>query len=132
MLRYLLMPGPSTTILPPRTPGTEPPQWPKVARLYTRLSLSRSIGCLSVTNMSSADRSRKLLERCALFSSLDEKARRDIAAYAKPRNFSTGEPICRLGDRGDSMMAIVVGTAFCCRRRGAKRSSLRSVAFSRA
>jgi CRP-like cAMP-binding protein len=59
--------------------------------------------------MSPADRGRKLLESCALFSSLDEKARHDIAAYAKPRNFSTGEPICRLGDRGDSMMAVVVG-----------------------
>jgi CRP-like cAMP-binding protein len=50
------------------------------------------------------------LERSVLFSSLDEKARRDIAAFAKPRSFSTGEPICRLGDRGDSMMAVVVGT----------------------
>src|SRR6516225_11004405 len=60
--------------------------------------------------MSPTDRGRKLLERCALFSSLDEKARRDIAAYAKPRGFGTGEPICRLGDRGDSMMAVVVGT----------------------
>jgi CRP-like cAMP-binding protein len=63
-----------------------------------------------VTNISPTDRGRKLLERCALFSSLDEKARRDMAAYAKPRSFSTGEPICRLGDRGDSMMAVVVGT----------------------
>jgi CRP-like cAMP-binding protein len=60
--------------------------------------------------MSPADRGRKLLEKCALFSSLDETARRDIAAYAKPRSFGTGEPICRLGDRGDSMMAVVVGT----------------------
>jgi CRP-like cAMP-binding protein len=50
------------------------------------------------------------LERSVLFGSLDEKARRDIAAFAKPRSFSTGEPIFRLGDRGDSMMAVVVGT----------------------
>lgn len=63
-----------------------------------------------MTSTSPADRGRKLLEKCALFSSLDEKARRDIAAYAKPRSFSTGEPICRLGDNGDSMMAVVVGT----------------------
>ena len=63
-----------------------------------------------MTNISPTDRGRKLLERCALFSSLDEKARRDIAAYANPRNFGTGEPICRLGDRGDSMMAVIVGT----------------------
>jgi CRP-like cAMP-binding protein len=60
--------------------------------------------------MSPNDRGRNLLERCALFSSLDEKARRDIAAYAKPRTFTAGEAICRLGDRGDSMMAVVIGT----------------------
>ena len=47
---------------------------------------------------------------CALFSSLDEKALRDIAAYAKRRSFAAGEPICRLGDQGDSMMAVVIGT----------------------
>ena len=63
-----------------------------------------------MTNISPTERGRKLLERCPLFISLDEKARRDIAAYAKPRSFSTGEPICRLGDSGDSMMAVVVGT----------------------
>jgi CRP/FNR family transcriptional regulator, cyclic AMP receptor protein len=63
-----------------------------------------------VTNTSAADRGRKLLEKCVLFSSLEEKARRDIAAYAMPRSFTAGEPICRLGDHGDSMMAVVVGT----------------------
>jgi CRP-like cAMP-binding protein len=51
-----------------------------------------------------------LLEKCALFSSLDEKARREIAAYAMPRSFAAGNSICRLGDHGDSMMAVVVGT----------------------
>jgi hypothetical protein len=43
-----------------------------------------------VTNTSPADRGGKLLEKCVLFSSLDEKARRDIAAYARPRSFATG------------------------------------------
>jgi CRP-like cAMP-binding protein len=61
--------------------------------------------------MNPSDRGRKLLETCALFASLDEKARRDITLYAKPRSYTTGEAICRLGDRGDSMMAVVVGTA---------------------
>ncbi len=56
------------------------------------------------------DHGRKLLEKCTLFSSLDEAARRDIAAHAQLRNFSAGEPICRLDDQGDSMMAVVVGT----------------------
>jgi len=60
--------------------------------------------------MSPANCSRKLLERSALFSSLDEKARRDIATFAKPQNFSAGQPICRLGDRGDRMMAVIVGS----------------------
>jgi len=63
-----------------------------------------------VITPSPADRGRKLLEKCVLFSSLDEKARRDIAAYAMPRSFTAGESICRLGDHGDSMMAVVVGT----------------------
>src|SRR5260370_317539 len=44
----------------------------------------------AVTNTSPADRGRNLLEKCVLFSSLDEKARRDIAAYARPRSFATG------------------------------------------
>ncbi|MGB6730303.1 MAG: Crp/Fnr family transcriptional regulator [Xanthobacteraceae bacterium] len=51
-----------------------------------------------------------MLEKCSLFSSLDDKARRDIATYARLRNFNAGEPICRLGDHGDSMMAVIVGT----------------------
>jgi CRP/FNR family transcriptional regulator, cyclic AMP receptor protein len=63
-----------------------------------------------VTNTSPADRGRKLLEKSGLFGSLEEKARRDIAACAMPRSFTAGESICRLGDRGDSMMAVVVGT----------------------
>src|SRR5579884_262408 len=52
----------------------------------------------------------KALEKCTLFSALDEKGRREIAAYAQPRKFAAGDPICRLDDDGDSMMAIVVGT----------------------
>jgi CRP/FNR family transcriptional regulator, cyclic AMP receptor protein len=64
----------------------------------------------AVNNINPADRGRKLLEKCMLFSSLDEKARRDIAAYAVPRSFKAGDSICRLGDHGDSMMAVVIGT----------------------
>jgi CRP-like cAMP-binding protein len=59
---------------------------------------------------SASERGRKLLEKCALFSALDQMARREIAAYAKPRNFIAGQSICRLGDPGDSMMAVIVGT----------------------
>ena len=63
-----------------------------------------------MTNTSPIDRGRKLLEKCTLFSSLDENARRDITAYAMPRSFAAGDSICRFGDHGDSMMAVVVGT----------------------
>ncbi len=59
---------------------------------------------------SASERGRKLLEKCTLFSALDQKARREIAAYAKPRNFIAGQSICRLGDPGDSMMAVILGT----------------------
>jgi CRP/FNR family transcriptional regulator, cyclic AMP receptor protein len=59
--------------------------------------------------MNPTDRDRKLLEKCGLFSLLDERARRDIAACAKRRGFTAGDSICRLGDHGDSMMAVVVG-----------------------
>jgi CRP/FNR family transcriptional regulator, cyclic AMP receptor protein len=56
------------------------------------------------------ERGRKLLGNCTLFGTLDQKARGEIAAYAKPRSFGLGESICRLGDPGDSMMAVIVGT----------------------
>src|SRR5580658_6994521 len=57
----------------------------------------------------STDRGRKLLEKCALFSALDEGARREIAAHAQLRSFTASESICRLDEHGDSMMAVVVG-----------------------
>jgi CRP/FNR family cyclic AMP-dependent transcriptional regulator len=57
-----------------------------------------------------SDHGRKSLEKSTLFGALDEKVRREIAAYAKPRRYAAGEPICWLDDHGDSMMAVVVGT----------------------
>jgi CRP/FNR family transcriptional regulator, cyclic AMP receptor protein len=62
-----------------------------------------------VTN-SASERGRKLLEKCTLFSALDQEARHEIVAYARPRKFIAGEPICRVGDPGDSMMAVALGT----------------------
>ena len=56
------------------------------------------------------DRGHSALKKCVLFSSLDEKACNVIAANARPRTFLAGESICRIGDHGDSMMAVVVGT----------------------
>jgi len=64
----------------------------------------------TMANVAAQDRGQKVLEKCVLFSSLDEKARREIAAHAVSRRFAAGESICRLGDDGDSMMAVVVGS----------------------
>jgi CRP-like cAMP-binding protein len=63
-----------------------------------------------MTNSPSTDRGRTLLEKCRLFSPLDENGRRELSRTAQPRSIAAGEPICRLGDPGDSMMAVVVGT----------------------
>ena len=52
----------------------------------------------------------KLLEKCALFSALNELGRRELVSHAWPRSVAAGEPICHLGDPGHNMMAIVVGT----------------------
>jgi CRP/FNR family transcriptional regulator, cyclic AMP receptor protein len=67
-------------------------------------------GAILMANGPAASRGRKFLEKCALFGALDEKGRREIAGHAKPRSFAAGEPICRLDDLGDSMMAVVLGT----------------------
>jgi CRP/FNR family transcriptional regulator, cyclic AMP receptor protein len=52
----------------------------------------------------------KLLETCPLFSALDEAGRRELISHAWPRHVAAEEPICHLGDPGQNMMAIVVGT----------------------
>jgi CRP/FNR family transcriptional regulator, cyclic AMP receptor protein len=57
-----------------------------------------------------AERGRKLFEKCAIFSALDEHQRQELAAHARPRSFGINEPIFHLGDPGDSMMAVIVGT----------------------
>ena len=63
-----------------------------------------------MADTSARERGRKILEKCSLFSALDKKARQEIAAYARPRSFLASAPICRVGDPGDSMMAVVLGT----------------------
>jgi CRP/FNR family transcriptional regulator, cyclic AMP receptor protein len=57
-----------------------------------------------------AARGRKLLEQCPLFAAMDEQNRHDLVAHAHLRGFTSGESICRLGDVGLSMMAVVTGT----------------------
>jgi len=63
-----------------------------------------------MTNSGTAERGRKLLEKCPLFSALDEAGRRELVSHAQPRSFAAREPICHIGQPGNSMMAIVVGT----------------------
>jgi CRP/FNR family transcriptional regulator, cyclic AMP receptor protein len=64
------------------------------------------------TRMSDAtvERARKLLETCALFRALDERARHDLAAHALPRTYAANEPIFHVGDPAYSMMGVVIGT----------------------
>jgi len=61
-------------------------------------------------NSITTERGRKLLQKCALFSVLDEQGRAELTARAQPRSFATGEPICHVGEPGNSMMAVVIGT----------------------
>lgn len=56
------------------------------------------------------DRGRKILEKCALFRVLDEHQRRELASRAQPRTVAANEPIFHVGEPGQSMMAVVVGT----------------------
>ncbi len=63
-----------------------------------------------MTMGATVERGIKMLESCALFSALDEQARRDLVSHARPRNLAAGEPICYVGDPGHSMMAVVAGT----------------------
>lgn len=54
-------------------------------------------------------RSRSL-EKCPLFSALDEHGRCELLSRAWPLSFAAGEPICHFGEPGCTMMAVVVGT----------------------
>jgi CRP/FNR family transcriptional regulator, cyclic AMP receptor protein len=56
------------------------------------------------------EQARKLLEKCALFRALNEQERHELAAHAQPRTFASAEPIFHIGDPGQSMMGIVIGT----------------------
>lgn len=56
------------------------------------------------------ERARKLLEKGTLFKALNEQERHDLAAHAQPRMFGANEPIFHVGEPGNSMMGVVVGT----------------------
>ena len=63
-----------------------------------------------MTNSATAERGRKLLEKCPLFSAMHEQGRRELVSHARPRSFAVGQSICHVGEQGQSMMAVVVGT----------------------
>lgn len=63
-----------------------------------------------MAEISAAAQGRKLLEQSPLFAAMVEQRRRELVAQAKPRSFRAGELICRLGEPGLSMMAVVAGT----------------------
>jgi CRP-like cAMP-binding protein len=63
-----------------------------------------------IMNNVTAERARKLLDKCVLFKALDEQERRDLAGHAQSRMFATNEPIFHVGEPGSSMMGVMVGT----------------------
>jgi len=63
-----------------------------------------------MANSAAHDRGQQVLEKSTLFGFLDEKVRRGIMGHAISRSFNAGESIFRLGDDGDSMMAVILGT----------------------
>jgi CRP/FNR family transcriptional regulator, cyclic AMP receptor protein len=63
-----------------------------------------------MTSSASPEAGRRLLEACPLFRGLDVGARGELFAHAHRRAFAAGAPICHVGDPGDSMMAVLVGS----------------------
>jgi CRP/FNR family transcriptional regulator, cyclic AMP receptor protein len=53
---------------------------------------------------------RRMLEQSPLFAQMDESSRHDLIGHAIPRSFGAGETVCRIGDPGGSMMAVLAGT----------------------
>ena len=62
-----------------------------------------------MTAESTIEIGRRLLEKCDLFSALDESSRRELSSHGKRRTYPAGESICRIGDEGHTMMAVIVG-----------------------
>jgi CRP/FNR family transcriptional regulator, cyclic AMP receptor protein len=53
---------------------------------------------------------RRVLEQSPLFAQMDENSRLELIGQAVPRSFGVGESVCRIGDPGGSMMAVLTGT----------------------
>ena len=63
-----------------------------------------------MVDLKSGPYGRKVLEQSPLFAQMDENSRHELISLAMPRSFGAGEPVCRVGDPGGSMMAVLAGT----------------------
>ena len=72
--------------------------------------LARAGASGAMAELKSSAYGRRLLEQSPLFAQMDENSRRDLIGQAIPRNFGPGETVCRIGDPGGSMMAVLAGT----------------------
>lgn len=57
-----------------------------------------------------SEENRALLDKCQLFSAIDESARSALAQAAYRRRYNAGEPVFGIGSPGQSMMAVCTGT----------------------
>ncbi len=55
------------------------------------------------------ERVRTLLRASEIFRSLDDSILQEISSRGRVRNVRRGETLCTIGDRGDSMMAVLSG-----------------------
>jgi CRP-like cAMP-binding protein len=53
---------------------------------------------------------RRVMEQSPLIAHMDENSRHELMNLAMPRTFGVGETVCRIGDPGGSMMAVLTGT----------------------
>lgn len=63
-----------------------------------------------MTPQASAEDNLRFLDRCQIFSTLDEPAKRNLTTRAYRRRFGAGEKIFSIGASGGSMMAVCSGT----------------------
>jgi CRP/FNR family transcriptional regulator, cyclic AMP receptor protein len=63
-----------------------------------------------MVELKSSTYGRRMLEQSPLFAQMDESSRHDLIGHAIPRSFGAGETVCRIGDPGGSMMAVLAGT----------------------
>lgn len=63
----------------------------------------------NMITISLEEQNRLLLNKCELFSAIDETARNDLATRAYRRRYAAGEQVFAIGSPGQSMMAVCSG-----------------------